>query len=448
MYNTKYHPHHQLALAIALALSTGFVSANVWYGEAQRETGLTFNTGQSFIDDSSFTLTARSASYYREGYRDGRTPISGFYSDDYHRKESALALYGDFQSGWLWGTLGFDLGVYGQKALLNTGNPENFGIFYKTNDVDDTSKIGVANLKFQHNFSETAGIHGRLGRMKVDWLPFFYGDTFAAMPTTFEGALLNGYWGRLSGYIARFTGHSHYKVAGMNRLQGGGRDGELDATGLRWGNAWEGGLSLAVDYAEQNDYLEKTKYEMQYGFSQQESHIVLTASYLTQDAGRDYSDPNHDAKLVYGEVAYSHSSLNSYLGISFAGDRPFDTYFTDDIFAATVRTVGLWNDFNQKDMTSVVIGGDYNLISYGLPRWTLFFNGIYGWGADKDTPTPGATLPISSSRAYETASGFTYEVFDGPVQGLWLNTTWIRDGGGYYSHDGLRILLDYTLKVF
>ena len=430
-----------LAFAVVSGLASGTASPNVWFSETANDLNIETQTGYQIIDDASFLLTMRSAHFHR----DSRKRIENS-SERVRRRDWSLGGYADFQSGWGWGVIGFDLGLYGQHILSNRGT-DFWNSFTRNNDADDTSKLGVANIKMHYDW-DNAGVEVRAGRMKVDFLPFFYGDTFAAMPSTYEGVRADGYWNNVSGYAARFTGHSYYKNAGMSNIANpDGENANLDALGVRWQDAWSGGLSLAIDYAEQPDYLRKLNYEAQYGLAIDGGLLLLTGNVLTQKAGNTYEKPNHDARLVYGEAFWSKGRLNSYAGFSYAGDTPFDTYFTDDIFAGTVRTIGLWNDFNQKDMKSMVVGGDYNLAEYDLPRWTVFFNGIYGWGADTNSPVYGYLLPISKSHAYEAATGFTYEVFDGPVQGLWLNTTWIRDGGGYNNHDGIRILLDYTIKV-
>lgn len=163
-------------------------------------------------------------------------------------------------------------------------------------------------------------------------------------------------------------------------------------------------------------------------------------------------DSSHEADMLvlnlFGESEYT----NSFISYSQVGDSAYDLYFTDRLFGTSSMTTQLWNDFTHANMKTIAVGSSYNLATHGFEELTLFAQGAYGWDGevmDSNTaPVHGGLSPLTQSNAWEITTGASYEVFSGPLQGLWLYVVYNRDGGGYTNHSGARIALDYTISLF
>ncbi|CAM3736879.1 OprD family outer membrane porin [Parendozoicomonas haliclonae] len=452
---------------IALAISAGTIAqsatANPFIPEAKKELGaLSFHTGSPFIDDASLDVKLRFVAYDRDSYRSpvnlpaGAPPTAKAMYSSAERHDSGLAVWADFQSGWLWDAIGFDITAYGAKALANDGNPDTIQL-WEENHLSSISRIGQANLKFRFG-NEDTGIDGRIGRMTLN-MPMASSDMDSAVPEVFEGAVVNGHYKLISGYISRFEKFGMKESSNLNKMSAEYnfdpvtgtseyKEIPLDMAGITLGKSGEMPI-LSVHYGEQQDYLEKYMVTAEAGLPIGNNFVMGQFIYHTQEGGKYYGIEDYKADMfainLLGQIG---DSLMLKGGYSQVGDDPYDISFTDGVLTLVNHTAMIWNDFNQANMKTVMLGGAYSLKSIGLDDVSLISQAAYGWDADVMEMPMGGMMPLTEDHAWEGVVGFTYEVFDGPLQGLWLNATYNKDGGGYSNTQGGRVILDYTIKMF
>lgn len=443
-----------LAVAISSVLATQ-VQAGAFYAEAVRELdAIEWNTANPFIDDASFNLKIRTVGYDRRSYRSKDYSSQGkvMYTTG-KKRDVALALWADFESGLLWDTFGIDLGMYGARKLEHVGNPMVPNL-WSSPDMDGIGKLGVANLHFELG-DETAGVKGRIGRMMVD-SPMVKSKNDYAVPDTYEGFRLDAHSTWVSGYGAEYDKHSFYRSSGMDRVGvdtgRGFKSIPLQMAGVTLGNNTRT-PTFSVHYAGQDDYLTKTMYQVQMGMPVGDNFFLLDAHYHQQKGGKHYAGKeDHKANMLAINLFGMIGNFEGFVAYSQVGKHAYDLWFTNDMFGFSNLTTHIWNDFTHGKMKAVSAGGYYNLADHGLENFTLLSQFAYGWnGTVMDTngvPMHGGMMPLTRSNAWEGVAGVTYEVFSGPMQGLWLNVVYNRDGGGYYNHTGGRIMLDYTINLF
>ena len=228
----------------------------------------------------------------------------------------------------------------------------------------------------------------------------------------------------------------------------GFKDIPLNLAGFTLGDETRG-PTFSIHHAEQSNYLNKTMYQVQTGLPVNDNLLVFDAQYHQQKGGRYYVDPSHKTHLfALNMFAMIGDNFEGFAAYSQTGSKAYDHWFASDMFGYSNMTTSIWNDFTHANMKAVGAGGFYNLSDFGAKNLTLLALGSYGWNGEvMDFPT-GGLMPLTKDTAWEMAAGFTYEVFNGPLQGLWLNATYNRDGGGYSNHSGGRIILDYTVRLF
>ncbi|CAM3801958.1 OprD family outer membrane porin [Parendozoicomonas haliclonae] len=450
-----------IALAIGAGLAAQPALANPFAADAKRNLDLiNWETGNTFFDDASLDMKLRFVAYDRDSYRDNPPNMMGeAMYDSGERRDSALAVWLNYESGWLWDAVGFDLGIQGAKAFENRGFEESTQLWAK-NDVTSAGKVGVANLKFRFG-DEEARIDGRVGRMIAN-LPLISSDLEKAIPETYEGVLLNGHYGMVSGYMARFDGYSSEKSTNHEDLyvyvpgsvaNPQTKDIPLELAGITLGKQ---GVTptLSFHYGNQDDYLKKYMVKLEAGMPVGENFVLGQFLYHKQEGGKLYGDKyapvaDHKADMfAINLMAEVGQSLMLKAGYSQVGDDPYDLTFSNQILGLDNNTTLIWNDFNHANMKSVMIGGAYSLAGFGLEGLSLVAQGTYGWDAEIMEAPTGGLMPLTEDTAWEGVAGLTYEVFEGPLQGLWLNALYNRDGGGYYNHRGGRIMMDYTINFF
>ena len=206
-----------LAVAISCALGPAeFARAGAFYPEAVKTLdAINWDSGHSFIDDATFDLKFRAVGYVRDYYQRGtpNSPGKQIYSDG-TKRNAGLAIWADYQSGWLWNTVGVDLGLVGSQRIEHAGN-RDIPNLWASGNMDGQGKLAVANVKFQLGDDET-GLSGRAGRMTYD-SPLVRSDMDYAVPETFQGISLNGHWNWVEGYYARFDKHSNYNSSSMDK---------------------------------------------------------------------------------------------------------------------------------------------------------------------------------------------------------------------------------------
>ncbi|CAM3451703.1 OprD family outer membrane porin [Parendozoicomonas haliclonae] len=441
------------AIALSIGASCFILSAQAspFAPEAKKELNLIdMETGYSFFDDASVDAKFRFVGYSRDSYRSGQTghPDKAFYRQ-LQRRDSALSLWTNFESGWLWDSVGFDLGAYTTKVLESRGH-DFMPKMWANNDVKSASKIGVANLKFRFG-NEEMGMDGRVGRMTLN-LPMVISEMDTALPETYEGIQLNGHYKMVSGYVAHMDSFSSEMSSSTDKLMPYGieTDAPIKFAGMTFGKQGETPV-VGIHYGEQKDYLKKTMYTVEAGMPVGDNFVAAKLLYQDQEGGKYYRDGNHKADMVaLNLMAQIGQDLTLLGGYSQVGDEPYDVYFSDGIYAMNNNTNMIWNDFTHGNMKAVSLGGIYSLASLGIEGLSVNTMAAYGWDADMMTfgETFNMYMPLTDDSAWEVAAGVTYEIFQGPMQGLWLHASYNRDGGGFGNHQGGRIIFDYTVKLF
>ncbi|CAM3801290.1 OprD family outer membrane porin [Parendozoicomonas haliclonae] len=454
-----------LAIGASLAAHTAFASPLV--SEAKRDLGtFDFDSGFALIDDASLDIKLRMVAYNRDSYNkpmnDFMKPAASMYTQA-ERRDAGLAVWADFQSGWMWDFIGFDISAQGAKALQNDGFAPTTQL-WEHNDIDTISRIGVANIKFRGG-NETLGFDGRVGRM-IPNLPMIAPEMDSALPQVLEGALINGHYKMVSGYVARMEKAGHYQSSQMDKMGtdinvnpftgvGEFKEIPLEMAGITLGKPGES-ANIGIHYGEQQDYLKKWMVKAEAGLPMGEENFLIGSLVYHKQEGGKYYNPflggkNYEADMyALNLTGLMGDNLMLRGGYSQVGDEAYNVTFTNELYNRTNHTTMIWNDFNHAEMKSVMFGGVYKLSAFGLDDVSLLAQAAYGWDA-KATMIPmpmNGLLPLTDDYAWEGVIGATYEVFDGPLQGLWLNVSYNKDGGGYSNTHGGRVILDYTVKVF
>ncbi|CAM3802067.1 OprD family outer membrane porin [Parendozoicomonas haliclonae] len=442
-----------IALAVGATFASQAALASPFAPQAKNDLDLiNWDTGSSFVDDATMDIKFRSVTYDRDSYRDPSFKEGVPFAE---RMDSAVAVWADFQSGWLWDSIGFDLGVQGAYALANDGDFRTTQL-WANNDTRNASQVGIANIKFRGGDKE-AGYNGRVGRMMLN-MPFAKSRNTHAMPETFQGAQVNGHYKMVSGYVAQIDGHSTHKTSGMNKTSNfyntlktpNGADFQLDFAGLTLGQKGKT-PTVSFHYGNQKDYLKKMAVAVEAGMPMGKGNFVSAqAVYQKQEGDKYYvQGDDHKAEMfALNLMVKVGKNLLIKGGYSQVGDEHYDIRFSDNIKSGLNNTTQGWSDFSHANMKAVSIGGSYTLTEFGLPELSLIAQGAYGWDADLMPRKVGGFNALTRDYAWEGAAGITYEVFNGPLQGLWLTTSFQRDGGGYTHTQGGRIILDYTVKLF
>ncbi len=380
--------------------------------------------------------------------------------------QGGSSLWLEYESGYLFDMIGFDLGYQGGIKSYNDGT----GTLILDSQTDKLSRLSTARVKVKIG-SEEKNFAIKAGRGRVERLHYGTDNEEYLLDKTYEATEISANWGIHSIYGISATGigdvisseihkiddYAHLKAAGVDRINTLGYDLNSDY----------GSINLAHSFAD--DYLSTTSFAGNTGVplawlgapisDENEYNYLLLAqlNYNMQVAGDKFINeygvalPNHKADQY--EIMIGAQLGNLLLATSFnqVGDKSF--YDIAPEIGGGVTNLPGWaliNDWNLAEQETLSFIALYNAETFGLPELDISF--IY---FDSSNINKNRTLSEGNVGYYLTGEEeFTeyfvdvrYTIQEGLFDGLMLRGV-VGAETNQAKVDGYAVWIEYNRSIF
>ncbi|MGI9277282.1 MAG: hypothetical protein ACR2PT_20855 [Endozoicomonas sp.] len=376
-----------------------------------------------------------------------------------------MALWGHFQSGYLFDVVGFDLGFHAGSVW----NDYDKGNMMHTGDKN-MARLSIANVKFRFG-DEDRHFGFRTGRMELDTLHFGRDNTEWLLDKNFEGSMVNAKWDGLNVYglevtargefnsedFVKYEDVSHFERAGVKKSHTLGADYYSDYGMIRTART------------ESKNYLRTDSFEIASGLpmhmvgfdvpeGKEMDHLfVFQVNGNWQKAHKDFVNPfgkhlpDHNGSAVDFLIGAQWGNLffgASYLQVGKNGfyEAGFGGGGMSEILAGETLING-WSMPNQRTYTYVA---SYNWADLGNPGLTTQLISANSRNIDMDAVRESGDMIyylVGKEQFQETLFEVRYSPTEGMLDGLTARfITGFESNIG--SMSGWGAFIDYDFALF
>ncbi len=401
---------------------------------------------ENFINDSSLDLKGKANFYKLKGKQDFsfkqvpgsqvnpqlpdvvKVDVSG--SSEINMDEFGASLWMDWQSGYLFDVVGFQLGYQaagpnlrqrGYSDISGTAyqvptqagpvdapinNTSDYGRYYEADTNSNlVGKLGNANIQFRLGDDDNHGMLS-VGRFTPTIYNLLHRPdyTYYAMHEVYEGATITGQyewsWGMIQPWANYFTGYSdaHHTSTinfkdDLKDNKGYGSFDEIYNYGFHTETDY---FTSSASYSIAPGYQKNGIIEVYTGIpigmltgadSYDRSSIIKFLAKYGMEKGTGASNSDHKTDVTEFGVGLDTGGFDILFGVTQIGKESFRGFETQDGYTAGGGTA-VWGDaavINSFDLanqrTYFVVGG-YDLDSAGLPKWR--FQGVAAMAKNTD----------------------------------------------------------------
>ncbi len=415
---------------------------------------------EQFVDDSTLTIKLRNA------YFDNEVKNHQDTDDNWH--DWAQGIEVNYESGYMFGMIGFDASFYGSMKLDSSNDENNLQggsdqLLRRTSDGDSTGmgKLGQAYLKGKLG-SEDLNIHAKAGYLKHDTV-LLASSGSRLTPSSYKGYSFDANVYGVNLYGAYANEISHRTSQSYDDFEN--KRGEKIDNLMSIGAAYEiGNLYLNAEQGRGKDYMKQTFLNAGYTFELAEGMSLLIDGqyYKAKDDGKlwDATAPDgeafeDDAKLINLNTALTIDYLTlslSYAKVDAENGNNSGTYeywmADNDYGGGAYWTSRQISDFNYDGEKVWQVGAQYDFTGFDMPG---FYTGVtYTRGTFSNTDAAKHGFDEETELDVEVGYAFQQEALKG------LSVV-VKNGyhqtKGYQNADddrtnNLRVYVDYTLSVF
>lgn len=355
--------------------------------------GKAFNTGNAFLDEAELG----GGLYYFQRKRQRYNVNRDTYEDNLDHATVTGMVF--FDSGYLNGIIGLDVGVYGTADLYSDASPDHELNFmpwstpwredWSRTDTRDRASIYKAAIKLK-----AGPVWLRAGYLQPRG-PGVLGVNWSIAPGSYQ-AVEAGF--SQNGLEVAAIAANGYKAPWFTEFYGFRKNDRKTKVDFLWSlgarYTFESGLMLEAAYGESRDYLRnahlKAAYELELGPGKLSASYAL---YLMADSpGNDYANDNFDgmasqhcAGLLYtlGGWGFRLEGTHSVARQNRPGQVGYFAYRLVSKSGGAKGAYDIWwdsrSDFNHDNETALFAGVTYSFASFGLPGLTLGVSGAVGF---------------------------------------------------------------------
>ncbi len=343
----------------------------------------------------------------------------------------------EFQSGYLFDVVGFDLGYQGGVKTYNHGT----GTFIIDPNEDNLSRISTARAKLRFG-DEDRNVYIDTGRGRIKRPHFGVDDMEFLLDKTYEASQIEFNWDEFTVYAISATGvggvtddriykpedFEYFAQAGFDRMNSIGAEYDSDYGTVQLAHSTtkdylatstfigKGGLPLSwlgMPISPQNEY--KHLLLAQFNYNYQQSGDKFQTEY-----GVDL--PNHDSFQYEVMLGLQFDNLRLLTSFNQVGDAGFFKVGTDVGGGSTIlpgyALINSWSKPEQQTMSYVAT---YNAEDFSLPGLDLSFIYFDSSNINKDTLLAEGDLEYYLTGEEEFTEWFfdiTYTIQEGALEGL------------------------------
>ena len=412
----------RLAAPLALGILLLACPAPAWADDAQNDQpGLRQDERNPFWRDAVLSGTL----YYFQRYRDRYDVNAGHYKVNLsHATTQASA---EFNSGYLGGIIGLDVGAFGALDLYNKGAPDHEMNFFpwrdpwhpdwSAKDASDGASVYKANIK-----AKLGPVWAKAGYFQPTG-PGVLGVNWSFLPGTYQGAEMGADLGNLS--LAGAWANEYKAPWFKDTYHFRQNDGETDVDWL-WSLGARYSLenaSLELAYGQSENYLTNAHLKLRYNtaWDNDKQSLYLTAqTYFMADS--DSSGPNdnfdglalhqflaahytHEAWRFRLEFLYTRAPTNNPDNVGYFAYRLISRYGgANGAYEPWWDNRSDWNHDNEKAAFAAISRDLSDIIA---PGWNAGLGYAFGWdGKAHNTSTHLKEQAFNADLSYTFQKGW------------------------------------------